>query len=58
MMAKRGSKRVNTNGRGRLVGGPGGVAGRFVGILNGCQWVAWEQDRYEAMCATFDALAK
>jgi hypothetical protein len=56
-MTKR-SKRVDTAGRGKLVGGPGGVCGRLVGSLNGCRWVAWEQDRFAAMCRSFDALAK
>lgn len=52
------TKRIDTAGRGKLVGGPGGVAGRFVGTLNGCQWVAWEPAAFDAMCRTFDALAK
>ena len=56
-MAKQ-SKRVDTNGRGKLVAGPGGVVGRFVGVLNACQWVAWEQEQFAAMCRSFDALAK
>ena len=55
-MAKQ--NRVTTFGRGKLVGGPGGVCGRFVGVLNGCQWIAWEEGAFEGMCRSFDALAK
>lgn len=46
---------VDTNGRGTLVAGPGGVHGRLVGMLNGVRWVAWEDETFKTMCEAFDA---
>ena len=50
---------VDTEGRGRKVKGPENAAGKYVGTLNGVQWVAWgDAAEFRKMCGTFDEQAK
>ncbi len=39
-----------------VVCGVSGISGRYVGTRTGVQWICYDGQDYEAMCAAFDAL--